>query len=118
MYLRNPSLVANAQARARKAGKMFDYFSVSIYETLPELLEHAYENHDNAVRHGRDARRLIAKQARGAHRSAELFIEDRAHAHSILARGEAIRADHGERFEPHIRELRFLCKRTLALKRL
>lgn len=116
MYLRNPSLVANAQARARKAGKMFDYFSVSIYEDVRELLEHAYENHENAVRHGRDARRLIAKQARGAHRSAELFIEDRAHAHSILARGEALRAEVGESQEHLIRELRFLCKRTLALK--
>ena len=106
------------QERARKAGVMFDYFSVNIYETLPELLQHARENHDNCVRHSRDARNRLRHGHRDAHRSAELFIEDRAHAHSILARGEEIRADHGERFESHIRELRHLCKRTLALKSL
>ena len=110
--------IISPQNRARAAGKLFDYFSVNIYENLAELLVHAIDNHANCVRHGRNARNQIRHQHRDAHRSAELFIEDRAHAHSILARAEQLLGCNGADDDYKIRELRVVCKRTLALKRL
>ena len=107
--------IASPQERARKAGKLFDYFSVSIYETHDELLVHARVNHDNAVRFARQARNQIRHQHRDAHRTHELACEDRAHAHSILARAEELTVRYD--FEKSaLREIRSICKRTLAIK--
>jgi len=108
--------IISPQDRARAAGKLFDYFSVSIYNTIAELLVHAKVNHENAVRFARDARNLLRKGKRDAHRIHELACEDKAHAHSILARGEELRGWTGEADAYKIRELRSLCKRTLAIK--
>lgn len=103
------------QARARAAGKLFDYFSVSIYETHDELLVHTRVNHDNAVRFNRQARQQLRHGHRDAHRSHELACEDKAHAHSILARAEELSIRY--KFEvTALREIRSICKRTLAIK--
>jgi hypothetical protein len=104
------------QERARKAGVLFDYFSVSIYENIAELMVHAKVNHENAVRFAHQARQQLRHGHRDAHRSHELACEDKAHAHSILARGEELRGWTGEADAIRIRELRKLCKRTLAIK--
>jgi hypothetical protein len=103
------------QERARKAGVLFDYFSVSIYETHDELLVHTRVNHDNAVRFAHQARQQLRHGHRDAHRSHELACEDKAHAHSILARAEEMPVRY--RFElSALREIRSICKRTLAIK--
>ena len=51
MHIRTNTI--SPQERARKAGKLFDYFSVSIYDTLGELLTHTRVNHENTVRFAR-----------------------------------------------------------------
>jgi hypothetical protein len=103
------------QERARKNGKLFDYFSVSIYETLEELAIHARVNHANTVRFAREARSAIRKGGRDAHRLHELACEDKAHAHSIISRAialpNAVAGDH-----ELYKEILSLCKRTLAIK--
>lgn len=103
------------QERARRKGILFDYFSVSIYETHEELLAHTRINHDNAVRFAREARSAIRKGGRDAHRLHELAIEDRAHAHSILARADALPVRTPEDAIADA-EIRRICKRTLALR--
>jgi hypothetical protein len=102
------------QERARRKGILFDYFSVSIYETQSELLVHTRINHDNAVRFGRTARGMIRYGKPDAHRILELAIEDRAHAHSILARAEELPVRTPEDADA-LNEIRRICKRTLAL---
>ena len=104
-----------ARERARKQGKMFDYFSVSIFETQAELLDHAVMNHDNTVRHARAARNQIRVQHRDAHRSHELACEDKAHAHSILARAGEIPCQTPDDSECK-RHTLAICKRTLKIK--
>lgn len=108
-------LISAARARARRQGKMFDYFSVSIYETQEELLAHAFINHENAVRLARTARNQIRHGHRNAHRNHELACEDRAHAHSILARAEQLPCE-SEAERQNLRDLKSICKRTLAIK--
>jgi hypothetical protein len=103
------------QERARAAGKLFDYFSVSIYETLGELLVHARVNHENTVRFARDARNLLRKGDRDAHRTHELACEDKAHAHSIIARAESLPIVHDGDVARR-NEILSICKRTLAVK--
>lgn len=101
------------QERARRKGILFDYFSVSIYETHEELLAHTRINHDNAVRFGRQGRRATGSEG---FRLRELACEDRAHAHSILARADALPVRTPEDAIADA-EIRRICKRTLALSR-
>ena len=88
---------------------------MSIYETLEELLVHTIVNHDNTVRFAREARGLLRKGDRNAHRIHELACEDKAHAHSIISRAialpNAVPGDY-ERYK----EILSICKRTLAVK--
>jgi hypothetical protein len=113
MHIRTNTITP--QERARQAGKLFDYFSVSIYDTLEELLVHTLVNHDNTVRFAREARLAIRRGHRDAHRLHELACEDKAHAHSIISRAialpNAVAGDH-ERYK----EILSICKRTLAIK--
>ena len=112
MHIRTNTI--SPQERARAAGKLFDYFSVSIYDTLGELLTHTRVNHDNTVRFAREARSAIRKGDRDAHRLHELACEDKAHAHSIIARAEALPVV--EAGDSAIRkEILAICKRTLAV---
>ena len=115
MTLTIRSNTISPQDRARKAGKLFDYFSVSIYETLGELLVHTRVNHDNTVRFSREARSALRKGGRDAHLLHEIACEDKAHAHSIIARAEALPIV--EAGDSAIRkEILAICKRTLAVK--
>jgi hypothetical protein len=127
MHIRSNTI--SPQDRARKAGKLFDYFSVSIYETLPELLAHTRINHDNTVRFAREARVLLRKGGRDAHRIHELACEDKAHAHSILARAKVLEgtfinpaSDERSYLPPcptdiaALVEIQNICFKTLAVK--
>jgi hypothetical protein len=114
MTLTIRSNTISPQERARKAGKIFDYFSVSIYETQSELLVHTRVNHANTVRFAREARVLLRKGDRHAHRIHELACEDKAHAHSIIARANSLSAITPEGIAARAEILR-ICKRTLAV---